>query len=82
MSDIENEVIQITRETLGKHPLVEIASDSALVDELGADSLDKIELAMGVEEAFGIDMIPDDTAQSWDTVSDIIETVEEANNDV
>lgn len=48
------------------------ALTDTLVDDLGADSLDAIELVMAMEEEFGID-IPDDDALEFETVRDIVE---------
>lgn len=44
--------------------------DDDLVEGLGLDSLDMVELVMSVEEAFGIE-IPDDAAEKWKTVKDV-----------
>lgn len=49
----------------------DIQPDSTFVDDLGADSLDVIELLMALEEEFGVD-IPDEDAQEFETVSDVI----------
>ncbi len=49
----------------------DIQPDSTFVDDLGADSLDVIELLMALEEEFGVD-IPDEDAEEFETVSDVI----------
>lgn len=48
--------------------------DASLGDDLGCDSLDKVELAMSVEETFGIDL-PDEAFEDWITVGDVVTTV-------
>ena len=49
-----------------------VNSDSSFVDDLGADSLDTVELVMAFEEEFDLE-IPDDDAQNIRTVSDIVD---------
>lgn len=46
-----------------------------LSDDLGADSLDEVEIIMAIEEEFGL-MIPDEEAETFKTVGDIVEYVE------
>ena len=48
--------------------------DASLGDDLGFDSLDKVELVMSVEEMFGIDL-PDEAFEDWITVGDMVTTV-------
>ena len=48
-----------------------VANDSSFIDDLGADSLDTVELVMAFEEEFDIE-IPDEDAQSMRTISDVI----------
>ena len=55
----------------------EITMDSAFVDDLGADSLDVVQIVMGIEEAFDI-TIPDDAAENIVTVADAVEQIKEA----
>lgn len=52
-----------------------IQMDTHLVDDLGADSLDAVELIMSIEEEFGIE-INDDVAQNMKTVRDIVSHLE------
>ena len=52
-----------------------VTTDSAFIDDLGADSLDTVELVMAFEEEFDIE-IPDDDAQKMRTVSDAIKYLE------
>ena len=54
-----------------------ITADSQFVDDLGADSLDVLEIIMGIEDEFGIE-IPTDQAESIVTVGDAYEKIKEA----
>ena len=56
---------------------VKITADSKFVDDLGADSLDVLEIIMGIEDEFGIE-IPTDQAESIVTVGDAYEKIKEA----
>jgi len=60
MSNIEERVKKIVAEQLGVKE--EIANDASFVDDLGADSLDTVELVMALEEEFECE-IPDDEAE-------------------
>ena len=53
----------------------QVTEDASFVDDLGADSLDTVELIMAFEEEFDIE-IPDEDAQKIKTVKDIIEYIE------
>ena len=70
MSDIADRVKKIVVEHLGVEDgkVVEAAS---FIDDLGADSLDTVELVMAFEEEFGVD-IPDDAAKDIQTVGDAV----------
>ena len=70
MSDIENRVKKIVVEHLGidEGKVVETAS---FIDDLGADSLDTVELVMAFEEEFGCE-IPDDAAEKIVTLKDAV----------
>lgn len=71
MSDIEQKVKDIIAEELGVE--VEKLSDSAsFMEDLGADSLDTVELVMAFEKEFDID-IPDEAAEKLRTVGDALE---------
>ncbi|MFC1489922.1 acyl carrier protein [Candidatus Latescibacterota bacterium] len=48
-----------------------VANDSSFIDDLGADSLDTVELVMAFEEEFDLE-IPDEDAQNMRTISDVI----------
>lgn len=53
----------------------EITWDTKLVDDLGADSLDVVELSMQLEGIFNIDVIDDAMVESWATVRDVHDTL-------
>ncbi len=53
----------------------EIKRDSSIIDDLGADSLDVVELIMALEEAFDIS-VDDDEAQKLRTVGDVVDYIE------
>lgn len=74
MADVEK-VKEIVAEQLGVDES-EITEDSSFVDDLGADSLDTVELVMALEEEFGIE-IPDEDAEKISTVKDAITYIEE-----
>ncbi|NOS88208.1 MAG: acyl carrier protein [Methylococcaceae bacterium] len=73
MSNIEQRVKKIVAEQLGVKE--EIANDASFVDDLGADSLDTVELVMALEEEFDCE-IPDDEAEKITTVQQAIDYVE------
>jgi acyl carrier protein len=52
-----------------------VTAEASFIDDLGADSLDTVELVMAFEEAFGVE-IPDDAAEKIQTVKDAIEFIE------
>ena len=70
MSDIAERVKKIVVEHLGVEA-AQVKEDAKFIDDLGADSLDTVELVMAFEEEFGIE-IPDDAAEKIQTVSDAI----------
>ena len=75
MSDVAERVKKIVVEHLGVEP--EKVIDSAnFIEDLGADSLDTVELVMAFEEEFGVE-IPDDAAEKISTVSDAIKYIDE-----
>ena len=78
MSDIENRVKKIVVEHLGidESKVVETAS---FIDDLGADSLDTVELVMAFEEEFGSE-ISDSEAEKILTVGDAIKFIESKSN--
>jgi acyl carrier protein len=74
MSNIEEEVKKIVVEHLGIDE-AKVNSDAKFIDDLGADSLDTVELVMAFEEKFGIE-IPDDAAETILTVKNAIDFIE------
>lgn len=54
----------------------EVTSEASFIDDLGADSLDTVELVMALEEEFGLE-IPDEDAEKITTVGDAIKYIEE-----
>ncbi len=54
----------------------EVALESSFIEDLGADSLDIVELIMALEEEFGLE-IPDDEAEKISTVNDAVEYIRE-----
>ena len=73
MSDIEEQVKKIVVDHLGIEES-KVTSDSKFIDDLGADSLDTVELVMAFEEKFSIE-IPDDAAETIQTVQDAIDFI-------
>ena len=74
MSDIEDRVKKIVVEHLGVEES-KIQSDSKFIDDLGADSLDTVELVMAFEEEFGSE-ISDSEAEKILTVGDAVKFIE------
>ncbi|MGR6035264.1 MAG: acyl carrier protein [Candidatus Nitrosoglobus sp.] len=75
MNDIEARVKEIVIEQLGVNP-EEVTNESSFVDDLGADSLDTVELVMALEEAFECE-IPDEEAEKISTVQEAIDYIKE-----
>jgi len=73
-ASVEEKVKQIIVEQLGVDE-AEVTSTASFVDDLGADSLDTVELVMAFEEGFGIE-IPDEDAEKIQTVADAISYIE------
>jgi acyl carrier protein len=73
MAAIEEKVKQIIVEQLGVDE-GEVTSSASFVDDLGADSLDQVELIMAFEEAFDIE-IPDEDAEKIKSVQDAVDYV-------
>jgi acyl carrier protein len=74
MSSVAEKVKTIIAEQLSVDE-EEVTNDASFVDDLGADSLDVVELVMAFEEEFGIE-IPDDDAEKITKVKDAIEYIE------
>ena len=75
MRDVAEKVKKIIAEHLGIEDMAKITEDAKFIDDLGADSLDTVELVMAFEEAFDVD-IPDDKAETILTVGDAISHLE------
>ena len=75
MSDVAEKVKKIIAEHLGIDDMEKITEDAKFIDDLGADSLDTVELVMAFEEAFDVE-IPDDKAETILTVGDAISHLE------
>jgi acyl carrier protein len=75
MASIEERVKQIIVEQLGVDD-AEVTPSASFVDDLGADSLDTVELVMAFEEAFEIE-IPDEDAEKIRTVQDAVTYIDE-----
>jgi acyl carrier protein len=73
LKEITEKVKQIISEQLGVEE-GEVTSSASFVDDLGADSLDTVELVMALEEHFDIE-IPDDAAEKIRTVQDAIDYI-------
>jgi acyl carrier protein len=74
MSDVADRVKKIVVEHLGVEE-AKVTENSSFIDDLGADSLDNVELVMAFEEEFGVE-IPDDAAEKILTVKDAIDFIE------
>ena len=78
MATIQDDVKAIIVEQLGVDES-EVVSTASFVDDLGADSLDTVELVMAFEEKFGIE-IPDEDAEKIRTVQDAVDYIEKHKN--
>lgn len=74
-AEVEKLVKEITVEQLGVNPN-EVTENASFVDDLGADSLDTVELVMAFEEKFGLE-IPDEDAEKIRTIGDAINYIVE-----
>ena len=75
MSETADRVKKIVVEHLGVEE-EKVTPDASFIDDLGADSLDIVELVMAFEEAFGVE-IPDDAAEKITTVKDAIDYIDQ-----
>lgn len=78
MSD-NSKVLETVKDTIANQLNVDIdkiESETSIIEDLGADSLDAVEILMSLEEAFEID-IPDDDAANLKTVQDIVDYIEQ-----
>jgi acyl carrier protein len=75
MSETADRVKKIVVEHLGVEN-EKVTEEASFIDDLGADSLDIVELVMAFEEEFGVE-IPDDAAEKISTVKDAIDYIEQ-----
>ena len=75
MADIEAKVKDIIINELGVEA-EKVTPEASFVEDLGADSLDTVELVMAFEEEFGIE-IPDEDAEKLQTVGDAISSIQQ-----
>ncbi len=73
MADVDAKVKKIISEQLGV-PESDVKPEASFVNDLGADSLDTVELVMALEEEFGVE-IPDEDAEKIATVQNAIEYI-------
>lgn len=78
-SNVEEQVIEIVAEQLGVEK-DKITRDSNFINDLGADSLDLVEMVMEFETAFGI-RIPEDQTEKIQTVGEAISAIENVESD-
>lgn len=80
MSDnIESQVIDVIVEQLGVDR-EKVTPEAKFIDDLGADSLDTVELVMSFEEKFSVD-VPDEDAEKLKSVSDVVAYIKEKKQD-
>lgn len=77
MDNIEQQVKKVVAEQLSINE-ADIKNESAFISDLGADSLDTVELVMALEDTFGIE-IPDDQQEKIQTVQNAIDFIEAHN---
>ena len=75
MSSVAERVIEIVSEQMGVNK-DQVTSETSFINDLGADSLDTVELVMELEEEFDIN-IPDEDAEKIETVGQAIKYIEE-----
>ena len=75
MSDIAEQIVPLIAEKLGVNPS-EVTMEASFTNDLGADSLDTVELMLDFEKKFGI-AIPDDQQENIVTVGDVVKLIEE-----
>ena len=79
MSEVAEKVKKIIAEHLGIDDMEKITNEAKFIDDLGADSLDTVELVMAFEEEFGSE-ISDSEAEKILTVGDAIKFIESKSN--
>ena len=78
MSEVQDQVKKIVIDHLGIDES-KVTPEAKFIDDLGADSLDTVELVMAFEEKFGIE-IPDDMAEKITTIKDAIDHIQNSQN--
>ena len=73
MDDLEQKVKKIIAEQLGKNE-ADIKNEASFIEDLGADSLDTVELVMALEDAFKV-QIPDEQQENLRTVQQAIDVI-------
>jgi acyl carrier protein len=73
-SDLSERIKSIVADQLGVE-ISEVTKDASILDDLGADSLDVVELVMTLEEAFNIE-VPDEAVEEMRTIGDVHRFVE------
>ena len=74
MSEVQDKVVEIVCNQLSVNK-EDVTPDASFVDDLGADSLDTVELVMAFEEEFGLE-IPDDEAENITTIKSAVDWIE------
>ena len=77
MSEIKEQVTKMVVDHLGIDE-TKVIPEAKFIDDLGADSLDTVELVMAFEEEFGIE-IPDDAAENIQSFGDAVKFIEDAS---
>ncbi len=72
--NIETKVKEIIVEQLGVNP-EQVTENASFIEDLGADSLDTVELVMAFEEEFSVE-VPDEDAEKLQTVGDVVKYIE------
>ncbi|MDY6820797.1 MAG: acyl carrier protein [Deferribacterota bacterium] len=78
-NNIEEKVKSIIAEQLNID-IEDVKPESSFIEDLGADSLDTVELVMAFEDEFGIE-IPDEEAEKIKTVADVVEAIKKYKSD-
>lgn len=74
MSEVQDKVVEIVCNQLSVNK-EDVTPDASFVEDLGADSLDTVELVMAFEEEFGLE-IPDDEAENITTIKSAVDWIE------
>lgn len=78
MDSVEEQVISIVAEQLGVAK-EQVTPEASIINDLGADSLDQVELVMELEEKFDI-QVPDDAADKFQTVGQVIDYIKKVQS--